>query len=114
MLWKDIPLMSQNRVICRDVSLLDELNDPDMLEEIYYKTLREIGITSSQSISNDILLDKLGEMILRYAEGGEIDSRKTLTLITNHSESEARFILGCTAVCLLEHYGVILGGPKIP
>ena len=114
MLWKDIPQMSQSRVVCRDMNLENELNKLEMLEEIYSKTLKEIGITSDQSISSDILIDKLGEMILRYAEIGKIDSKKTLALIASHHEREARLILGRTAVCLLEHYGLILGGPKIP
>ena len=114
MLWNDIPQMSRNLAICRNVNLEDELNNLKKLEKIYNDTLREIGITSSQSIANDLFINKLGEMILRYAQNGKIDPNKTLALITSYHESGTCFILGCTAICLMERYGIITGGPKIP
>jgi len=114
MLWNDIPQMLRNREVCRDTNLEDELNDLDILEEIYKDALCEIGITSSQPIANDLFIYKLGEVILRYAKNGKINSRKTLALIAHHHERESCFILGCTAICLMEDYGLIKGGPKIP
>jgi hypothetical protein len=114
MRWNDIPQLSQSRAICKGVNLEDALNNFEMLEKIYNDTCKEIGLNSSQTIANDLFINKLGEVILRYAQNGKIDPNKTLALINSQHGADTHFILGCTAVCLMEKYGIIRGGPKIP
>jgi len=113
MLWNELRQLSRSRKICRDLNLESELNDTEMLKNIYLTTVGMIGLTQSQPISCDMFFEKMGEIILELAENGKISSTKTLALVNQYSERETRLILGRTAVCLLERYGFILGGPKI-
>ena len=114
MLWNDIPQMSQSRIVCRDANLEDELNDATLLTNILKDTLDEGGITSSDHISCNIMFHKIGEVILLYSKNRNIDQDKILALITQYHEDRACILLGQTAVCLMEDYGLIKGGPKIP
>ena len=114
MQWKDYPKVSRSVAICKDLNLLNELNDLKRLEGIYSNALKEIGIDSSQRISNAYFIRALGETVLLYAQAGKIDSKKTLALIRKYHEQETIAILGYVVVCLLEGYGVEIGGPKIP
>lgn len=114
MLWNDIPQLSQSRMICRTVNLEDELNHLSLLTSILEDTLQEVGITAPNTISCDMLFDKMGEMVLLYSRNNKIDPNKILALITQHHEEKSRLILGHTAICLMEDYGLIKGGPKIP
>jgi len=84
-----------------------------MLENIYNDTWADMGISSSQPISSALFIDKLGEMVLRYATEGKIDSRKTLALVIKYHERETVAILGCTTIFLMEKWGIIKGGPRI-
>jgi hypothetical protein len=113
MLWNEISIMSNSRSICRDLSLEKQLNKKGLLQRIYLSTLQEMGLTASQTISNQLFFDKLGRVIISFAKGGMINSRKILALIEKHGETEACQFLGRTAVCLMEDWGLIKGGPKI-
>jgi len=114
MRWNDIPQISESREICRRVNLEDALNHLTLLINIYDDTLQVIGMTSSDRISCDILFRKMGEVVLIYSTNRKIDPNKILSLINQYHEEKACLILGHTAVCLMEDYGLIKGGPKIP
>ena len=114
MQWKDYPKVSKSLEICKGLNLLNELNKLKMLEGIYNNALKELGIDSSQRISNIYFVRALGETVLRFAQAGEIDSKKTIALIRQYHEQETIEILGYVAVCLMEEYGVEIGGPKMP
>jgi hypothetical protein len=114
MKWNDYPQISNSRGICRRFNIEEDLNDSGKLEKIYIDTLKEIGITSSQSISNRIFIKVLGEIILRYAQKGEIDLQKISALGGQYNSQDVPIILGSAAVGLMEDWGIIRGGPKIP
>ena len=111
--WKDYPKVSKSLAICKGLNLLKELNKLKMLEGIYNNALKELGINSSQQISNAYFIQALGETVLRYAQAGEIDSKKTIALIRKYHEQETIAILGCVAICLIEGYGIEIRGPNI-
>ena len=114
MRWNDIPQISESRKICRSANLEDALNNETLLTSILSDTLEEVGLSSSSNISCDILFHKMGEMVLLYSKNDKIAPKKILALIAQYHEEKACLILGHTAVCLMEDYGLIKGGPKIP
>jgi hypothetical protein len=113
MRWNEIPAMSHSRGICRDISLEKQLNKKSLLKEVYQCALDEIGLTSSQAVSNQFFFDKLGHVIISFALEGRIDKQKVMTLIQRSGEADACECLGMTVVCLMEEWGLIKGGPRI-
>jgi len=110
----DLPEFKESRRICRDINLEDELNDLELLKKIYVDTFGLIGI-SPQPISADLLVEKEGEIILRYAAEEKINAQKVVTLLSKKYErTEMCRILGRTATCLMEEWGLIPSGLKIP
>jgi len=105
---KELPVFQSSWQICRELSLEDELNDADILRSIRKDTFSLIGI-SPQPLSLDILAEKSGEIIIRYAGSRKIDSAKVMTLIAQHTELEACKILGRTAICLMCEYQLMSG-----
>jgi len=113
MRWDELERMQKSREICRERNLEKALNNPDLLQEVFDNILCEIGINKGQTVSSDVFEFKGGEVILQYAEIGKIDRRKVLKLIADKGEA-AKQILMDTAICLMEKYGIIKGGPKLP
>jgi hypothetical protein len=113
MLCNDLRKFKESRRICRSINLEDELNHVKLLRKIYSDTFSLIGITP-QPIAVELMVEKEGEVILRYATEKKIDAQKILALVAHHDKSEACRILGRTATCLMEDYGIFSGGLKIP
>ena len=105
---KDLPAFRTSWEICRGLSLEDELNDADILRSIRKDTFSLLGI-SPQPLNLDILAEKSGEVIVRYAGSRKIDSAKVTALIAQHTATEACKILGRTAICLMCEYQLMSG-----
>ena len=100
-----------SRRVCRDISLENELNDKKLLEKLYYATYKLLCI-SPQPIAPEVFAEKCGEVVLQYAKDGKIDARKIVALMaTPHQDKlQACRILGYTAICLMQEYGILGGG----
>lgn len=109
----EIPDFKRSRVLCRGLNLENELNNERLLKGIYFEAFKILGITP-QPISPEVFVEKSGEVILRYAEQNKVNARKVVALISSQNDkTEACKILGRTATCLMEDYGLLLGGLKI-
>lgn len=105
---KELPLFQSSWMICRQLSLEDELNDADVLRSIRKDTFSLLGI-SPQPLNLDILAEKSGEIIIKYAGLKKIDPAKVTSLIAQRTEHEACKILGRTAICLMCEYQLMSG-----
>lgn len=109
----DVPEFKDSRRVCRELNLENELNKPELLKRIYLDAYNLMGL-SPQPLAPDLLAEKQGEVILRYASECSIDSNKVVTLLSrSQSKHEACRILGRTAVCLMEDWEILQGGIKI-
>ena len=109
----DIAEFKDSRRACHDLNLEKELNDPELLKRIHADTFNLIGI-SPQPLNADLLVEKEGVVILQYASEKIIDARKIVTLLSQHSsKAEVCKILGRTAICLMEQWGLLQGGIKV-
>jgi hypothetical protein len=110
----DIERFQRNRGISKQINLEKALNNLDLLEDIYKDILHEIGIQDGQHISSDVFEYKGGQVLLQYSEKGKLDRQKVLSLITRFGPEQAKQILIDTTVCLMEDWGIIKGGIKLP
>lgn len=112
--WNDIPRIICSRSICREMNIEHELNNVELLKKLFLDIEKESGISPPQTISVDLISYKGGIVIHTYAERGDIDSTKVLSLIKQNGLEKTYEILGYTAISLMEDYGIIRGGPKAP
>jgi hypothetical protein len=115
--YNDVSQFRECRELCRRLNLESAMNNEDLLQEILQETLHEIGLKETQSIASDVFIVKQGEVIMHFAESGKLKTnalRKITQLLRERGNDETKRILGNTATCLMEDYGIVLGGFKMP
>ena len=113
MRWKDIPQMAECYTKCEAIGLEKALNNKNLLIKIHKEARRILGIGMEASIDSDIIIEKLGEVVI-FNPDKKFDANKLLALIAQEgSKQKACFVLGGTIVCLMEAYGLINEGPRL-